>query len=49
MNEIAREGVIFCGNDYQKYGNDESVYLSDFKFVKIDNYRTLPDRLSFLL
>ena len=49
LNGIARASVIFCGNDYKKYGNDESVYLSEFNFVTIDDYLTLPDRLSFLL
>ena len=24
-------------------GNDESVYLSDFNFVTIDDYRTFPE------
>ncbi len=30
--------VIFVGDDYGAGGNDESVYLSDFGFLKIDNY-----------
>ena len=49
MHGIAKEDVIFCGDDYGKYGNDEPVYLSDFDFLKIDDYRTLPDALSCLI
>lgn len=30
--------VVFVGDDYGMGGNDESVYLSDFGFLKIDNY-----------
>lgn len=30
--------VVFVGDDYGTGGNDESVYLSDFGFLKIDNY-----------
>lgn len=30
--------VIFVGDDYGIGGNDESVFLSDFGFLKIDNY-----------
>jgi hypothetical protein len=30
--------VVFVGDDYGCGGNDESVYLSDFGFIKVDNY-----------
>ena len=36
------EEVLFAGDDYGPGGNDESVYLSDFGFVKVDDYRTFP-------
>ena len=46
---ITHDEVVFCGDDYGKYGNDESVYNSDFDFIKIDNYRNLGKKLSYLL
>lgn len=47
--QIRHDEVVFVGDDYGPGGNDESVYLSDFHFVTIDDYRTLKERLSFLL
>ena len=35
----APDEVLFIGDDYGEGGNDESVYLSDFGFLKIDDYR----------
>lgn len=46
---FAHDEVVFVGDDYGPGGNDESVYLSDFHFVTIDDYKTLPERLAFLL
>lgn len=40
--------VVYVGDDYGTGGNDESVYLSDYNFVKIDDYTTLPEKLAFL-
>ncbi len=37
-NEIAHNEVAFVGDDYGEGGNDESVYKSDFNYIKIDNY-----------
>ena len=34
--------VVFVGDDYGQGGNDESVYLSDIAFVKVDDYRQFP-------
>ena len=28
--------------------DDESVYLSDFKFIKVDDYKKIPEILEFL-
>ena len=39
---FAPDEVVFVGDDYGPGGNDESVYLSDFGFLKIDDYRTFP-------
>ena len=41
--------VLFIGDDYGEGGNDESVYLSDFGFLTIDDYRTFPEITKFLL
>ena len=38
----APDEVVFVGDDYGPGGNDESVYLSDFGFLKIDDYKTFP-------
>lgn len=40
---IAHNEAVFVGDDYGPGGNDESVYLSDFEFVTIDDYRQFPD------
>lgn len=36
------EEVLFAGDDYGPGGNDESVYLSKFGFLKVDDYRAFP-------
>ena len=46
---ISHDEVIFVGDDWGEGGNDESVYLSDFGFIKIDNYLELENVLSELL
>ena len=38
----AHDAVVFAGDDYGEGGNDESVYLSDFRFEKVDNYLDFP-------
>ena len=38
--------VVFVGDDYGVGGNDESVYLSDFKFVCVDDYTKLGEALA---
>jgi len=34
----SHDEVVFVGDDYGMGGNDESVFLSDFGFLKIDSY-----------
>lgn len=46
---LAHDEVLYVGDDYGPGGNDESVYKSDFNFMPIDDYRTTPSQLSFLL
>lgn len=41
-NGLTHDQVVYVGDDYGQGGNDESVYLSDFTFVKVDDYRQLP-------
>ena len=46
---IAHDEVVYVGDDYGSGGNDESVYLSDFNFLTIDNYLDFPKVMSVLL
>ena len=46
---LRHENVVFVGDDYGPGGNDESVYLSDFPFIRVDDYRTFPDLVQELL
>ncbi len=38
-NGYSHDEVLFVGDDYGLGGNDESVYVSDFGFVCVDDYR----------
>ena len=46
---ILREEVVYVGDDYGQGGNDESVYLSDINFIKVDNYLEFKDKIKSLL
>lgn len=46
---IAYNEVVYIGDDYGQGGNDESVYLSEFNFLTIDDYRTFPQVVKELL
>ena len=48
-NGIAHNEVVFVGDDYGLGGNDESVYVSDFGFYTIDDYRDFPKVVAPLL
>ena len=45
-NGFSHRNVIYCGDDYGTGGNDEAVYLSDFSFVKVDDYPNVREILS---
>ena len=45
-NGFEHDEVAFVGDDYGLGGNDESVYVSDFNFVTIDDYTTLGEVLA---
>ncbi len=47
--ELKHSEVVFIGDDYGIGGNDESVYKSDFNFLKIDNYLDFPKIIEPLL
>ena len=42
-NGLTHDQVVYAGDDYGLGGNDESVYLSDFTFIQVDDYRKLPE------
>ena len=46
---IAHDEVVYVGDDYGPGGNDESVYLSDFAYLTIDDYTTFPQVVADLL
>lgn len=46
---LSHEEVVYIGDDYGQGGNDESVYLSDFPYLTIDDYRTFPEVITPLL
>ena len=48
-NGLTREQVCYVGDDYGPGGNDESVLLAGFPFIKIDNYRDFPKLMEQLL
>ena len=48
-NGLSHSEVVFIGDDYGQGGNDESVYLSDFGYLKIDDYRDFEKVASVLL
>ena len=47
--QSATTGDIYIGDDYGPGGNDESVYKSDFGFVKVDDYTKLGEYVKELL
>ena len=48
-NGIPFTDVIYVGDDPEEGGNDEPVFRAGIRFVKIDDYRALPEKLAFLL
>ena len=46
---FSHDEVVFVGDDYGMGGNDESVYLSDFGFIKVDDYTKLEEYVKELL
>ena len=48
-NGLTHDQVVYVGDDYGPGGNDESVYLSDFGYITIDDYTTFPQRVDHLL
>lgn len=48
-NRLNHENVVFVGDDYGTGGNDETVYLSDFTFVCVDDYRNFAEKMKVFL
>lgn len=46
---LQHENIVYIGDDYGTGGNDESVYLSDFPYLTIDDYRMFPEIVKILL
>lgn len=46
---FSHDEVAYVGDDYGIGGNDESVYLSDFHYVTIDDYRCFPELMKQFL
>ena len=46
---IKHDEVVYVGDDYGPGGNDESVYLSDFNYITIDDYHDFPKVIAPLL
>lgn len=45
----SHDEVVYIGDDYGQGGNDESVYLSDFPYITIDDYRDFPKVVADLI
>lgn len=41
-NGYTLDETVYVGDDYGHGGNDESVYLSNVSFIKLDDYRSFP-------
>lgn len=41
-HNILHSETIYISDDYGQGGNDESIYLSDFNYLTIDNYEDFP-------
>lgn len=48
-NGYTHDEIVYVGDDYGKGGNDEAVYVSDFKFICVDDYTRLGEYLGELL
>lgn len=48
-NGLSHNEVVYIGDDYGLGGNDESVYVSDFPYITIDNYLDFPKVVKELL
>ena len=48
-NNISHNEVVYIGDDYGLGGNDESVFVSDFNYLCINDYKTFPNTIKALL
>ena len=47
--QIPLNAVVYIGDDYGPGGNDEDVYRSDIRFICVDDYQTVQNRVAPLL
>lgn len=40
-NGLKHSQVVYAGDDYGPGGNDEAIYVSDFPFIRVDDYTNL--------
>lgn len=48
-NGLKHSEVVYIGDDYGLGGNDESVYVSDFNYLTIDDYKDFPKVVKSLI
>jgi len=46
---LTHDQIVYSGDDYGPGGNDEAVYVSDFRFVKVDDFTKLPELMEEFL
>lgn len=44
-----KDEILFIGDDFGDGGGDSHVRIFGMDYVQIDDYTTLPEKLSFLL
>ena len=47
-NGFTEDEIVYIGDDYGMGGNDESVFLSNFPYLMIDDFTTFPEVVSVL-
>lgn len=41
--------ILYVGDDFSEGGNDEQIFTSDIECVEVESYKTLRNKLDFLL
>ena len=48
-NGIIKNSILYLGDDYGPGGNDEQIYKSDIKFIKVDSYMEFYEKVKAYL